>query len=104
MLQVNPRLDGEADAGNHHPGIVGLQVVQVDAIVVDLGPEAVPQPVAEGLAIARFFNVVPGDPVHLPPLHGDTIFESSLQPFKCQVSGLDDRVEHPLMLLGHPGP
>ena len=57
--QVDARLDGEADAGDDAAGVVGLEVVQVDALAVDGVVDAVAQAVGEVVAVAAIGDVTP---------------------------------------------
>ena len=73
--KVDPRLNGEPDAWDDLPGIVGLEPIQVYCLAVDLVADAVSQPVGEILPVALLGYVLTGDRICLPPLDGDPLLE-----------------------------
>ena len=95
--EVDARLHREADAGNDAAGVVCLEAVQVHRFAVHLESDAVSEAVGKPLAVAPLPDVVPCDPVGLPPLHGLTIPERFLQVFDCGVPRAEHDVEDFLM-------
>ena len=70
VSQVDSRLDGDANSWNQMTGVVRLPAVQINGVAVDLGAEAVTEPMTEVGSIASTLDVVTCDTVDLTPLDG----------------------------------
>src|SRR5258708_12263652 len=67
--RIHAGLDREAGARNQAPLVVRFEVVHMDAIAVDLGPETVPCAMDELRAEAALLAYRPAAPAHSHPPH-----------------------------------
>ena len=103
VRQVDAWLDAERGSRHDRAGVVGLEAVQIDAVGVGLGADAVAQSVYEAVAVAGGGDDPAGDSIDGGAGDGTAGAQLGLEELDRGIAGVADYAEDlPLAVRGRP--
>ena len=100
IWQVDAWLDAERGSRHDRAGIVGLEAIQIDAVGVSFGADAVSQSVDEAVGVAGGGDDTAGDSIDGGAGHGTAGGQLDLKEVDCGIASVADYAEDLLLAVG----